>query len=451
MRISLPYSRHKRYLTGIDWTVNAFHAITAQATGTGNFSQVDLDLDGELQEAPVRERLANFLAGHSVIHGRPARDWNLCPYWSFPAAGRLPQPVLLDVTRLPPTADADEVTAVLARAVNRPFPSEREHLAFHIVNLGSCRSLFAMTFDHRLFDARGAETFLGLLERTADGRSGAGEVHAPNLIEPAHLCDWQKTFAAGKRVTRALLPLRQADIRTLPLPARLSGRDYRFELLACDEATSRKVVAVACREAGPMMLMPYALSVATEALHTVFEGRGGTGAEYVIPVSLDSRPPQSQAEELFFNHLSFLFIRARAAEIADRKRLVTSMVQQFYDQVKAGLPQDLALATRLMRIVPLALLRPLVKLPLNGCLGSFCFAYVGKSAYALPEFMGLPVRNLFHMPRVPVLPGFGVFFTQFGARLNVTLSWLDGIFSAGEIRQVTDVLKVRLGLRAAGE
>ena len=451
MRISLPYSRHKRYLTGIDWTVNAFHSLTAQATGTGNSSQVVLELDGELQEAPMRERLAHFLAGHSVTRGRPARDWNLCPYWSFPAAGRLPQPVLLDVTRLPATADAGEVMAVLARGVNRPFPGERQHLAFHIVNVGSARSYFAMTFDHRLLDARGAEIFLSLLARSAVARGDAEEIRAPCLIEPAHLCDWQQAFAAGKRVTRALLPLRQTDKRILPLPARLSGREYGFELLACDEATSRQVVAVASREAGPMMLMPYALSVAIEALHTAFERRGGSGAEYIIPVSLDSRSPQRQTEALFFNHLSFLFFRARAAEVGDRKRLVTGMVRQFYDQIKAGLPQDLEVATRLMRIVPLPLLRPLVKLPMNGCLGSFCFAYVGKSAYTQPDFMRLPVRNLFHMPRVPVLPGFGVFFTQFGERLNVTFSWLDGIFSADEIRQVTDVLKARLGLRGAGE
>jgi hypothetical protein len=82
----------------------------------------------------------------------------------------------------------------------------------------------------------------------------------------------------------------------------------------------------------------------------------------------------------------------------------------------------------------------------GGQIASCCFSYIGESGYQHPTFLGVPVRNLFHMPRVPVPPGIGLFFTQFRGRLNVVLTYLDGLLDDDAATAMMSALSSRLGL-----
>jgi hypothetical protein len=50
------------------------------------------------------------------------------------------------------------------------------------------------------------------------------------------------------------------------------------------------------------------------------------------------------------------------------------------------------------------------------------------------------------MPRTPVPPGIGIFFQQSNEKLNVILSYLDGMLSADEEEVILTSLKSRLGV-----
>jgi hypothetical protein len=149
---------------------------------------------------------------------------------------------------------------------------------------------------------------------------------------------------------------------------------------------------------------------------------------------------------ILFNHLSFVHFRIPSDEADDFPRLVGIIRRQFFDQVKSGFSANLQEAAYLLRIVPLPALSRMMGFHFGGQIASCCFSYIGESGYRHPTFLGVPVRNLFHMPRVPVPPGIGLFFTQFRGRLNVVLTYLDGLLDDDAATAMMSALSSRLGL-----
>jgi hypothetical protein len=429
-RLRLPYFKHKRYLTGIDWLVQALDAMTRRATGIGNLSQIVLELEGSPNEARLRGALEAFLSKFPVVRGYTTRCINLAPYWKIPAAEG-GAPAALRVHDLAPGWAMADVLALLERGVNRPFEGKREHLAFRLVRAGET-SWLAMAFDHRLFDAWGAEAFLNEFQR--EWETGAGASQPADLPEPAHLSRWGDKFEAGKRLNRSLLELSvDASPCGLPLPSGEGGAGlFRFRTAAFDERETAAITETAYREAGYLMAMPWAAAVSARVLHRLFTQRGVGAGDVMMSVSIDMRPAEKRLRDVFFNHLSFLLFRIGASAMDDFPGVVIEVKRQMYEQVKSGFPGNLRETCFLMRIAPLPLMGWVMRAYLKGRLASFCFSHVSESAYSSTRLMDWRVRNLFHMPRVPAPPGVGIFFNRRQGRLNATLSYLEGLMSEEE-------------------
>ena len=112
-----------------------------------------------------------------------------------------------------------------------------------------------------------------------------------------------------------------------------------------------------------------------------------------------------------------------------------------YDQVRTGLARHISEASLLMRIVPLRAVSRLLKLYLTDRIASFCFSFLGDAGHMPSRFMGQKIRSSYHMPRIPVPPGLGVFFQESQGRLNASLSYSEGLLSEGEVNGVLDALK----------
>jgi hypothetical protein len=168
--VSIPSSRKKHYLTGIDWIVHGFDYMNRRATGAGNMFQIVLELEGVPAEHAVRDALEHFMAKFPVLSGKKRRDYNLAPYWKLPSRARK-TPLRLNVHHL---ENCEGVSNILERATNTPFASKWEHVVFHLI-YGEENSHFAATFDHCLFDAHGAEAFLRMFQQEWEKKgSGAG-------------------------------------------------------------------------------------------------------------------------------------------------------------------------------------------------------------------------------------------------------------------------------------
>jgi hypothetical protein len=434
-------SKHKRYLSGSDWVISTLDHMMKATTCAGNMSQVVLMLDAPLDELEVRNRLNAFVKQFPVLQGHVSRDLKLAPYWKIPAKSR--RDVTLTVRHADTPLSRESLVAHFAKSANAPFQDDNEHLAFHLFNDHE-RCLLAMAFDHRIFDARGAELFLNLFQQNINNGSPAASGDIA-FTSTAALTQWSKKFLAGRNANRRIIGLSKSSPRALPISRDGKGCQ-RYHLLSFTEQETANIYDRAYTEAGYLMESPYLLSVIIQCMHELFATKQETGSSYLIPVTLDLRANKDPLQEMFFNYVSYLFYQVPIGEVADRKGLIALLKQQMYDQVKSGFPKDLAEASLLTRIAPLPLLGRLLHLPMKGKMATFAFSHLGKSSYQHPMFMGRKVTELFHMPRVPVPPGLGFFSNYYNSRLNLVISYLDGLLCDDEVQMLDQQIRAGFGL-----
>ncbi len=439
MKVSLPYSHNRRYLTGIDWMIAALDDLSRRNTGGGNAFQVVLDLMGPFDDVRFRQETEAFVQLFPALRGGPSRDWTLAPYWKIPASGTR-VPFVLEFSRV----DEAALHKALEQSANMRFPDARTHLAFRVFHVTETRHVLAVQFDHRLFDATGAEAFLDLFHRWTTGEDCAERMAAISLTEPAHLRDWMQKFEAGKQLVRMVRKFAEAKLCVLPRPSPLAGRRIRFEVLGFNADESRAVAERANREAGFLMFLPYTLAASLEALAPAFSRHGAAGTDFLVSVSVDLRTPDTAPARLFFNHVSFMFFQIPASLVGDRKQVVSLLRTQMYEQVKKGFPKALHESSMLMRLAPVSLLSWLMLKPLRGEFASLGFTCVGKGGYPFDRFRDAELVNLIHMPLVPVPPGIGFFINQFGPRMNAVLSYVDGMLDDEDIRKFREDVRRHL-------
>ena len=439
MGLCLPFSKTKRYLTGIDWIVNMFDHMLKSSSGVGNASQIILELDGVLPEHRFRELFSRFAALLPVLQGCVARDYNLAPYWKIPRSID-PEGITIQLERFPDSHVRETILSSLASRVNIPFRHDRHHVSFDLAYRGESATFLVMRFDHRLFDARGAEGFLDLFSTYVKHDCDPRVLEGISFIEPAHLSNWRSKFLAGQQANRALLSLARTSHRLFDF-RNLKDRISQFRFIQFTEAEARAITDAAYSEAGYLMLMPYLLAHGIQALHRAFLKKGINIPDYVIPISLDMRRPGTLKEKLFFNHVSFLFLSIRTSDIGDRKLLIQSIRGQMYDQAKSRWRENFSEASMLLRIAPLGLLSRVARLPLKGEFGSLAFSQITETAYSSADFLGNRVLDLVHSPRVPVPPGFGFFFNSFAGRLNAIFCFVPELLDQGDVEMVMNSIK----------
>ncbi len=406
-------------------------------------SQLVFELHGKADAMQIESSISAFMKKYPVLNGQTSRDFNLAPYWKIPPAwtGKISFDTIHLTDSHKKEAFFDDVLISLEKGINRPFKNSKEHVAFHLITK-EVKSYVAMTFDHLVFDARNAEAFLNMFQKDWEGGEYSGNM---TITETAHLSMWIDKFKAGQRVNRAFIKIAgKVPPRVLPLPSGNNG--FKFKILSFGAKETEAIAENAFNEAGYLMLMPYALAASVCALHGIFAGRGISSADYVIPVSIDTRKREEVNKDLFFNHVSFFIFKAGPSDASDFPALLKSIKEQMYAQVRSDLPGDICKASLLMRIAPASLIGRLLKIYFKGEIASFCFSYVGRTAYTSPYFMENKITNIFHMPRTPVPPGIGIYFQQSNEKLNVILSYLDGMLSADEEDVVLKSLKSHLGV-----
>jgi hypothetical protein len=432
--------RRKQYLSGIDWFVRALDERTRDATGSGNFSQVVLALKGALDHEALRKRLTALLTANPVFAGRCRRClFNLAPYWRMERTP-LPEDVRLNVRRLPGPLSVDDVLHELSCGDGR-WLDEPLRVAVTVVPHGE-RTYVSMRFDHQILDAVGAERLLLHLSESDDPARPL-----PLGDRSAELNKWVDKFKSGQVVNREILSLRgDQPPSAIPLPAykRREHSRTRFVIRAYSPSETAGIGERAERCAGYLFMAPYLLGLAVGALHGTCQRLGVTGGDYVIPVTVDSRPPDSGSSSILFNHLSFNFYRFDRATANDYTALWESAARQLYSQVEKRMAQHVANAGLLLRIVPASLLGRIMTLPLKGRLGSMSFAFVGRGGYGSERFMGVPVENAYHLPRVPTPPGLGLFFTRYRDRLTMVFSYLEGMLDEASASRFVNQIDSRL-------
>lgn len=424
----LPSSRTKRYLTGMDWMIHALDYSSRKKISCGTAFQIVMEIGSGLNSADLRKYLAEYCEGFPHLTGKVSRDWNLAPYWKPHPSG---QPVQLKVISI---LNSDQAFRCLETELNQPVEDYEFSLRAVYVESPQ-KKLIGFIFDHRLFDARGAEKFLhGFQIFYSSGGKSCG-MDLP--VFSAHLDKWSEKFAAGKKVNRARIAQgKDTQVRLLKNPATYKNVLNRFKIKTFDEKETRAI----SERAGPFMFLPYSLAGSIQAMDALFLGRSDAQGDLAVSVTRDMRSARAgESADMFFNHLSFMFFRAKAAETGSFDGLLAVLKNQFYEQVKNKMPEALADAGMLMRILPLAVISRGFQDRAHAP-ASFSFASLGECAYQHKSFMDANVEKMFHMPRMPPLPGLGVFFSEYKKQLSVTLSYLDNLISETEANSVMERL-----------
>lgn len=433
------------FLGGLDWVIHALDSATRRVCPTGNHSQVVLQLDGPLDDGRLAEALGRFSGAFPVLNGRMRRRWTLEPYWNCSRRAQSPS-IRLEILEM----GEEDPWTVLERCANTPFRHRCEYVAFQSIHRAGGPCFLAMKFDHRLLDARGAEQLLHLFGRYADGAIALEELRGSCMpVRPSLLNRWKERFLSGRSLLRATRPLAECEIAGL-VDRDANGGASSFVHLELDAEESKRFTDRAYRAAGFLMFLPYALSAAIRVFDAVCR-RPGRRGDYVVPCTVDLRGPDAPLDKLFFNSCSMLFFRVGAQEMADPAALVASLKTQLYSQRKEGLPEHFERVMALMRILPVRVFDWMMCRHMRHCFGSFSFASLGAGFFEQSRFMGLVVKNVFHMPQVPPQTGLGFFFNQFQGRINVGVSFREGLLDADARKQLAAKLKdACLGLDDGG-
>ena len=420
MSFSLPYSKSRRYLTGIDWIVGALDYSAKQSIGLGGFSQAILDLEGNLSPKNVRAALDRLSRRFPLIHGRVARDWlNLAPYWRY---SHDPGLIALKAFDLPAGQDV-EAERLLDEHVNYPLDSEWEHLRCILINIGQDRSRLGLVFDHRLLDAFGAEGIFRLLDLASQEKLEDAASHVAET-EPAHLDNWLRRLASGKTLNRFLHRLSEKSVSALQMPPKGIQRQIHFLHAPLSAEETAAFTARAAEEISVPVILPSAAARAVAAFRTVVPKPPLPGDQTLIFTSATSRLPGQEWEKLFFNQFALMAFAAPNATPQSIPELAMDFRTQLFDQMKEQIPFVMQDAGALGRICPHRIGHGLMDRLFEGRFCTFYFACIRDCAYPGEAFFGQKIRNLYHKPLVFAPPGLNLCMTTYANRFNLVVSYI---------------------------
>ena len=416
---ALPYSKKRYYLSGIDWIIGALNSYMCSTTSVGNHSTLILELDSPLVEGTLIERLDFVCSAIPMLSSVIVRDRiNLAPYFRYSK----PKGRLYDFYSSAFSEDR-ELDGAFQVVLNRPFSVEKRYLSFSLLS-SPARSLLLMTFDHRLLDARGAELFLNLLaEQSEENLQNA--LREIKIVDAPQLRKWSDQFESGRTVQRKIITLTEQGcfspakftMKTIPenYAANLVPSFYSFS-----DRERMEIEKKYEKAAGFMMETPYLLSVAAMAVFNLSGCR--EKRDFFVPVPIDMRRRGEGGKRTFCNHLSFLFFYFYIQPDMSLEELVAVIRKQLFTQIAEEFPENMIKAAYPGRIFPFWLIRRFMRFPFAGKMSSFVFANVGGTSFDAENILGVAVKKLQHMPRIPTPPGVGIFFNQYRQRLNLTVT-----------------------------
>jgi len=428
--MKVPSSSRKRYLGGADWCVAALSQGTVEMTGRRCIFQIAILLDGVPDFATLARSFRSYCDRFPVLWGKPSRCWCLAPFWKFDGVPDHTRPVPIGRHTLATDASGQAMLRWVETLTNDYAARDGWRVALDLGQSGAGSCVLVFSFDHVLFDAAGAESFIQLFFRHANGEASQDEFPEVRLTGPAYLEQWAQKFKSGQTVNRMMRRLAEGATAWLTPPSDACRRPFRFRVTTFSEEDVRHIRERAFAVAGYLMFMPYALASAAAAFRPFFMRQSGQDAHFVVSVSTDK--PKTVAvpkPHFFFNELSFLYFRFAVAAAGDRNALAGVVREQFVSQVKECMPAAMEDANLLMRILPARQLWRFLMRFYRNRLASFGFTCLGESKVKLPAVLGCAIRSTIHFPVIPTPPGIGLVLNPSGGVYHAVLSYIEGALS----------------------
>ncbi len=393
--------------------------------------QTHLWTAGRIDAEALREALARLNARYPVITARLDEGLDGSgPSWRF-RRGATVQLHEFDA------ADEAAVRAYAETLSSSELDLDRHDLiAFHVVHLPDHRDVFIMRFTHVLMDGKAPELVLREINRChadmgAADRESSGAAEHPDKQQhsqdemAAHLArfDRRQRVRTALRVVGSHIRLPEKFV-TLDPPDLDEWRfaPFRMSVRTLDEDATSALSARVKRLCGFVNLAPALLAGTFRAIRSVTPQEQNGRSVYQTEVPLNLRPP-GRFEPVFRNFMSFIPLRARGVELADRDELTLHLNSQMRHQLRRGIDlgnlQMMAVMAPRARLLARHLLERMKRHPF-----SLGFGYQGPVVPGLERFCGRPVRQLYAINAAGSPPGMTLQVNQCLGRLNLCAAYV---------------------------
>jgi len=313
------------------------------------------------------------------------------------------------------------------------------NLRLDLVHLKKGGSTLILTWNHLLFDGKGAELLVGSLFNIINGRTP--EKFQPPKMEDVPIGEqFRKSRPAVNRFFELMMNRYQSLSGKKPRPGKLRFRVMNFTL---EETTLIQARAASLSGLFPLS---FYLATATRAHREAFLARGHDPEHYVSSIPVQLRRKWLGANP-FQNRVTVLFFSMKRENLDSMMDAVKAAHLQFEEMTRKDLGSSFSLILRLMRRLPSFLYMKFLGTQFSGDITSFFHSATGTFAANLCELSGVKVLNAYHVPSVSAPPGSGLFFGESHGRITATFSWREGSVT----EQEADLVMQRMSADLTGQ
>ena len=443
-----PASRRVPFLVA-DCFVLAWDAFMRRTRQGGHVSQSVIETDGQPDLTALRAALDRAAAKFPLLTAAVRRHWRTrMPYWELraepPPSGlplglwreeSVPEAAFMGST---PVADLQRLAQEIA-AGPHAHAGVPCHARVDVAALAGGRWRVVLTWSHLLLDGKGAELLFVELARLCAG-TDVPEEPCPSVAVP------RLSFLERFRLTKPAMDhqtgWQQTGVPSLGGPRPRPGKAFH-EVVTFDAAESAAVRSRVEKTVGALFPFTFYVASVARAHDRVFAHRGRHPPGYGISVPSQTRKRGARGP-LFHNHVAALFFHPRREHLGTVEETAAAMKEQFATMVRRKVAESFNVVLGLMMPLPSRLFLGVVRLQFKGELCTCFHSYTGQFAPEMTRFAGARVLNGYHLPCLGAPPGTGLFFSEHGDRLNVTLSWREGVLTPEERRLMLAQLRADL-------
>ncbi len=418
--------RRVALLTGADCFVLALSHMMRLNGQQGLAGQTHVILDGVPSIESLREGARRLGDTYPLLNAFVCRSFlTLLPAWWVDSGDSrsLSAQLWYEEGHATPPKDASRTSSSHQLAedlLNTPIEEcgGFRNLRLDLVLLQGGGSTLFLTWNHLLFDGKGAELLVGSLFNVVNGH--APEQFLPPKTENIPIGDqFRKSRPAVNRFFELMINRYQSLAGKKPQPGRL-----RFKVTNFTPAESSLIQARAASLSGLFPLSFY-LASATRAHREAFLSRGEDPEHYVSSIPVQLRRKWVGANP-FQNRVTVLFFSMKRENLDNMMDAVKAAHLQFEEMTRRELGSSFSLILRLMRRLPSYFYMKFLGTQFSGDITSFFHSATGSFAANLSELSGVKVTNAYHVPSVSAPPGSGLFFGESHGRIAATFSWREG-------------------------
>lgn len=386
-------------LTGADCMLRAFDWEVRRHHSSSHASQLILRLAPGLDVGRLREVIAQTAVDTPILRAAIRRRWKIGrPVYDM--RGLRPEPPLRMHEGGPESTWDGCPPSVFAAAMNEKFHGARgELLRFDLIRYADGACDLAMTWLHMLLDGTGSELFVRAL-----GDVAAGSRESVGLEVGSDSDDANLSFRERGNLARQWQAFQRGLADHPPGspagPLRRVRQDLRYRVTTLAVEDTARVAAMAVQKVGFLTPVIYYMAAAIRAHHRMMSRRNAVPASYVIPLPVNTRR-RGEEGAIFRTHVSMLWFQVLPGQVEDFEELLAELKRQRLEMIRGGLVESGKCAIEFARYLPAGVFGRMVRRTFAGELCSFFFAFTGGFLGDLDRFLGVPIRNGFHVPAVP--------------------------------------------------